>query len=134
MTRRLREMNEIQWNFAGERAGCNNATRRCSSALTAARCRQRIEETALSKKTLVDALVKHGHTVRDANAALDLIVKTITKELKKGQKFTLTGFGTFSISKRGARKGRNPRTGEAIKIKATKRVRFKAGATLKDAI
>lgn len=96
--------------------------------------RSGIEETALSKKTLVDALVKDGHTARDANAAVSLIVKTITRELKKNQKFTLTGFGTFSVSKRGARKGRNPRTGEAIKIKASKRVRFKAGATLRDGI
>jgi DNA-binding protein HU-beta len=88
----------------------------------------------LSKKILIDALVKDGLTAKDANAAVSLIVNTITKELKKSQKFTLTGFGTFAVSKRGARKGRNPQTGEAIKIKASKRVRFKTGATLRDSI
>ena len=88
----------------------------------------------MSKQILVDALVKDGFPAKDANAALSLIVKTITKELKKNQKFTLTGFGTFAVRKRGARKGRNPQTGEAIRIKASKGIRFKAGATLKQAI
>ena len=92
------------------------------------------KENVLSKKILVDALVKDGLPAKDANAALSLIVKTITKELKKNQKFTLTGFGTFAVSKRAARKGRNPRTGEAIKIRASKRIRFKAGATLKESL
>ena len=85
----------------------------------------------MSKKILVDALVKGGLSTKDAGGAVDGVVETIRKELKKNQKFTLTGFGTFAVSKRGARKGRNPRTGEAIKIKASKGVRFKAGATLK---
>jgi DNA-binding protein HU-beta len=92
------------------------------------------EENVLSKKILVDALVKDGFHPKDANAAVSRMVSTITKELKKAQKFTLTGFGTFAVSKRGARKGRNPATGEAIKIKASKGVRFKAGATLKAGI
>jgi DNA-binding protein HU-beta len=88
----------------------------------------------LSKKILVDALVKDGLHPKDANAAVSRIVSTITKELKKSQKFTLTGFGTFHVAKRAARKGRNPATGEPIKIKASKGVRFKAGATLKSSI
>ena len=88
----------------------------------------------MSKKILQSALVKQGMAVKDAGAAIDLIMSTITKELRKNQKFALTGFGTFAVSKRGARKGRNPRTGEAIKIKASKSVRFKAGATLKSAL
>jgi DNA-binding protein HU-beta len=88
----------------------------------------------MSKKTLVDALIKDGMTTKGANGAVDKIVDTIRKELKKNQKFTLTGFGTFAIVKRGARKGRNPRTGEAIKIKASRGVRFKAGATLRAGI
>jgi DNA-binding protein HU-beta len=86
----------------------------------------------MSKKSLVDVLAKkNGLSLKDAGAAVDRIVETITKELKKSQRFSLPGFGTFSVSKRAARKGRNPRTGEAIKIKASKSVRFKAGATLK---
>ena len=88
----------------------------------------------MSKKILQSALVKQGMSVKGAGAAVDAILSTITKQLKKNQKFVLTGFGTFAVSKRGARKGRNPRTGEAIKIKASRSVRFKAGATLKSAI
>ena len=88
----------------------------------------------MSKKLLVDALVKDGLKAKDAGAAVDSIVKVITKELKKNQKFTLTGFGTFAVSKRGARQGRNPRTGEPIKIKASKSVRFRPGATLKGGV
>ena len=56
------------------------------------------------------------------------------KTLKKGNKVTLVGFGTFSVGKRAARKGRNPRTGETIKIKASKSPKFKAGKTFKDAV
>lgn len=88
----------------------------------------------MSRKILVDALVKNGLATKDANAVINTIVKTVTKELKKNQKFSLTGFGSFAVAKRGARKGRNPKTGEAIKIKASKGVRFKAGATLKAGI
>lgn len=88
----------------------------------------------MSKKTLIDALTKQGFSNREAGAAIQQVVAAIGKELKKNKKFTLTGFGTFSVVKRGARQGRNPRTGEAIKIKASKGVRFKAGATLKSAI
>jgi DNA-binding protein HU-beta len=85
----------------------------------------------MTRKLLLDALAKDGLSTKDANAVIGTVVTTITKELKKAQKFTLTGFGTFAVSKRAARKGRNPKTGEPIKIKASKGVRFKAGATLK---
>ncbi|MEY3508181.1 MAG: hypothetical protein RIR44_1413, partial [Bacteroidota bacterium] len=71
-----------------------------------------------------------GITKVQANAALDSFVDTVTKTLKKGDKVTLVGFGTFSVSKRAARTGRNPQTGEAIKIKAKKVARFKAGKEL----
>ncbi len=71
-----------------------------------------------------------GVTKTQANAALDSFVDTVTKTLKKGDKVTLVGFGTFSVSKRAARTGRNPQTGEAIKIKAKKVARFKAGKEL----
>lgn len=69
-----------------------------------------------------------------AAAALDATLEAITKSLKKGDPVTLVGFGTFLVSKRAARKGRNPRTGAEIKIAASKNPRFKAGKALKDAV
>jgi len=65
-----------------------------------------------------------------ANAALDALTDTITKTLKGGGKVTLVGFGTFTVTKRAARTGRNPQTGAAIKIKAKKVAKFKAGKEL----
>jgi len=69
-----------------------------------------------------------------ADRALKSVLGSVTKELKKGGRVSLVGFGTFSISKRAARKGRNPQTGETIKIKATKVPKFSAGKGLKDAV
>jgi DNA-binding protein HU-beta len=85
----------------------------------------------MNKAELV-ALVSEdsGITKTQANAALDSFIDAVTKTLKKGDKVTLVGFGTFSVSKRQARTGRNPQTGEAIKIKAKKVARFKAGKEL----
>jgi DNA-binding protein HU-beta len=71
-----------------------------------------------------------GITKTQANTALDAFVDSVTKTLKKGDKVTLVGFGTFSVSKRAARNGRNPQTGEVIKIKARKVAKFKAGKEL----
>ena len=75
-----------------------------------------------------------GLSKADAGRALDSAIDAIKASLKKGMKVTLVGFGTFSVSKRKARKGRNPRTGEEIKIAATKTPKFTAGKVLKDAI
>lgn len=69
-----------------------------------------------------------------AKRTLDGLVATITASLKKNQKVQLVGFGSFEVAKRPARKGRNPRTGESIRVKASKSVRFKAGQTLKRAV
>lgn len=69
-----------------------------------------------------------------AEKALNSFVKNVTATLKKGDKLTLTGFGTFSVTKRKARKGRNPQTGAVIKIKAAKVPKFSAGKGLKDAV
>lgn len=69
-----------------------------------------------------------------ANAAIDSFIDAVTKTLKGGGKVTLVGFGTFIVSKRKARKGRNPKTGEEIKISAKKVARFKAGKELSDKI
>ncbi len=75
-----------------------------------------------------------GITKTQANTALDSFVTAVTKTLKKGDKVTLVGFGTFSVTKRAARNGRNPQTGETIKIKARKVARFKAGKELSEKI
>ncbi|HUE19201.1 MAG TPA: HU family DNA-binding protein [Stellaceae bacterium] len=88
----------------------------------------------MSKQVLVEALKATGMRAVDANAAVDTVTETIAGELRKGEKFSIPGFGTFAVSKRAARMGRNPRTGEAIKIKASKGVRFKAGAKLKGSL
>ena len=69
-----------------------------------------------------------------ASKALDAYVGAVTKELKKGGKVGLVGFGTFSVSKRKAREGRNPQTGKAIKIPAKKVVKFKAGKELSNKV
>ena len=71
-----------------------------------------------------------GITKTQANATLDSFVEAVTETLKKGNKVTLVGFGTFSVSKRAARNGRNPQTGAVIKIKAKKVAKFKAGKEL----
>ena len=71
-----------------------------------------------------------GITKTQANDVLNSFTTTVTKTLKKGDKVTLVGFGTFSVSKRAARTGRNPQTGAAIKIKAKKVAKFKAGKEL----
>lgn len=75
-----------------------------------------------------------GVTKQQANAALDSFVEAVTKTLKGGGKVTLVGFGTFSVSKRAARNGRNPQTGQVIKIKAKKVAKFKAGKELSERI
>jgi DNA-binding protein HU-beta len=71
-----------------------------------------------------------GVTKTQANTALDSFVEAVTKTLKGGGKVTLVGFGTFTVSKRKARKGRNPQTGAEINIKARRVARFKAGKEL----
>ena len=85
----------------------------------------------MNKAELITQMAdESGITKTQANAAIDSFVGAITKTLKKGDKVTLVGFGTFSVSKRAARNGRNPQTGEVIKIKARKVARFKAGKEL----
>jgi len=87
--------------------------------------------STMNKAELIATLADEaGITKTQANTALDAFVDAVTKTLKKGDKVTLVGFGTFSVSKRAARNGRNPQTGEVIKIKARKVARFKAGKEL----
>lgn len=75
-----------------------------------------------------------GITKTQANDALNAFTTTVQKTLKKGDKVTLVGFGTFSVTKRAARTGRNPRTGAPLKIKAKKVAKFKPGKELSDKI
>jgi len=85
----------------------------------------------MNKSDLIGKLAEDaGITKTQANAALDSFVDAVAKSLKKGDKVTLVGFGTFSVSKRAARNGRNPQTGAVIKIKAKKVAKFKAGKDL----
>lgn len=85
----------------------------------------------MNKSDLVEAIAKEsGLTKADSKKALDAFTTTVGKVLKKGDKISLVGFGTFSVSKRAARTGKNPRTGAAIKIAAKKVAKFKAGSDL----
>lgn len=89
----------------------------------------------MTKAELIDKIASGaGLTKSDASKALDATLDAIKAALKKGQKVTLVGFGTFGVSKRKARKGRNPRTGAEIKIPAAKVPKFTSGKTLKDAV
>ena len=89
----------------------------------------------MNKAELIDEIADSADLSKAAaGRALDSAIDTITKALKKGDTVTLVGFGTFSVRKRNARTGRNPRTGEEIMIKASKVPGFKAGKALKDAI
>ena len=73
-------------------------------------------------------------TIKDTEATLDALIDTITQVLAKNEKLTLVGFGSFEVSKRAARTGRNPKTGEEIKIPASITPKFKAGKALKEAV
>jgi len=90
----------------------------------------------MTKAELIDEMAKDaGISKKAASAALNSFAANVTKALKKKDgKVTLVGFGTFSKARRKARTGRNPQTGEAIKIKAHNVVKFKAGKKLKDAV
>lgn len=89
----------------------------------------------MTKGDLIEKIASGaGITKADANRVLDTLFETIRVSLGKGQKVTLVGFGTFSVAKRKARKGRNPRTGAAIKIPAAKVPKFSAGRGLKEAL
>ena len=89
----------------------------------------------MNKGELVDAVAKDAKISKgEAQAAVDSVVDNITGALKRGNKVTLVGFGTFATSNRSAREGRNPQTGKPIKIPAKKVAKFAPGKALKDAI
>jgi DNA-binding protein HU-beta len=92
------------------------------------------KEESMNKGDLVNEVAKVVGSKKDAQAAVDCILSTITTSLKKKNAVTLVGFGTFKVDKRKARKGRNPQTGDEIKIKARNVPKFVAGKALKDAV
>ncbi|MCD6047043.1 MAG: DNA-binding protein HU-beta [Gammaproteobacteria bacterium] len=89
----------------------------------------------MNKAELIEHIAKSVDlTKASAGAALDAVIEGVTKALKKGEAVTLVGFGSFQVRSRAARTGRNPQTGETLKIKASKVPAFKAGKGLKDAV
>ena len=89
----------------------------------------------IKKTQLIQMLAdKTGASKKDAAASLEAIVETITGLMRKGEKINITGLGIFKVADRKAREGRNPRTGETIQIKASKKVRFTASKVLKEAV
>ena len=89
----------------------------------------------MNKTELIAAVAdKAKVSKKDAESIINTFTETVTKELKKGGKVSLVGFGTFEVTKRSARTGRNPQTGEAMKIAASKAPKFKAGKAFKDAL
>ena len=88
----------------------------------------------MNKGDLINEVAKVVSTKKEAQAAVDCVFNAITKILKKKGTVTLVGFGTFKVNKMKARTGRNPQTGEAIKIKAKNSPKFVAGKALKDAV
>ena len=93
------------------------------------------KQAIVTVKHLADTLAdKHGQSKKDMKSVLDDLVGLLTKNLKGGAKIRIPGFGVFQVRKRPARMGRNPATGEQIKIKASKKVAFRAAKELKDSI
>jgi DNA-binding protein HU-beta len=89
----------------------------------------------MNKSQLVSAVASDsGLSKADSSRAIESLLDTVTRALKKGDEVSITGFGKFSVVNRAARQGINPRTGERVKIKASKAPKFSAGATLKQAV
>lgn len=89
----------------------------------------------MNKTELVAAIAEHADmTKKDADKAITDFTEVVAKELKKGEKIQLVGFGTFEVVDRDAREGRNPKTGETMTIAASKAPKFKAGKALKDEV
>jgi DNA-binding protein HU-beta len=88
----------------------------------------------MNKADLISEVAKVVSTKKEAQAAVNCVFACIPKAMKNGSPITIAGFGTFKVAKRKARKGRNPRTGEEIAIKASKTPKFVASKTLKDTL
>jgi DNA-binding protein HU-beta len=92
------------------------------------------EDEGMNKGDIIDVVAKTTCSKAEAVKAVNAFLEAIKKTLKKGEKVTLVGFGTFSVAKRSARKGRNPQTGKPIKIAAKKVPKFTAGKALKESV
>lgn len=93
------------------------------------------EDISMNKTELIAAVAENAElSKKDAEKALKAFVEVVTEELKKGEKIQLVGFGTFEVSERAAREGRNPQTGKTMSIAACKVPKFKVGKALKDAV
>ena len=89
----------------------------------------------MNKTELITAIAESADiSKKDSEKALKAFVDVVTEELKKGEKVQLVGFGTFEVSERAAREGRNPKTGKTMTIEASKTPKFKAGKALKDLV
>ncbi len=89
----------------------------------------------MNKQELIAAIAEKAEMEKDdAKKALNAFIEVVGDELKKGEKIQIIGFGTFEVSERAAREGRNPQTGEAMEIKASRNPKFKAGKALKDSL
>ena len=89
----------------------------------------------MNKTELVAAVAEQAEiSKKDAEKAMKAFIDVVTEEMRKGEKVQLVGFGTFEVSERAAREGRNPQTGKTMKIDACKAPKFKAGKALKDAV
>ena len=89
----------------------------------------------MNKTDLIDAVAESADLSKaDAARAVDAVISSVTKALKKGDNVTVVGFGTFQVRERAARTGRNPKTGDTINIAASKNPAFKAGKAMKDAV
>ena len=89
----------------------------------------------MNKQELIAAIAEKAEMEKDdAKKALNAFIEVVGDELKKGEKIQIVGFGTFEVSERAAREGRNPQTGESMEIKASRTPKFKAGKALKDSL
>jgi len=88
----------------------------------------------MNKGDLINEVAKIMNTKKEAQEAVDAVLSSITKSLRSGDTLTITGFGTFRVTRRSARKGRNPQTGAEIEIKAANVPKFSPGKALKDAV
>ena len=89
----------------------------------------------MTKTTMVESVARNaGVTKAEASRVMEALIKSVTDALSKGEKVTMTGFGTFEVRQRAARMGRNPQTGATIQIPAQRTPAFRAGKSLKDAV
>jgi DNA-binding protein HU-beta len=113
----------LEWSYVRRSAGLREMSKSTKGEIT------------VNKQDLIEAIAKSADLSKaSAGRALDAALYSIRSALKKGQDVSLVGFGTFSVGKRAARTGRNPRTGAEIKIKAAKVPKFRAGKALRDSV